>query len=426
MMAQATEKPGFTIQKGDNWITLYGVLDAGVARVDHTLGFDPYNSAEVNVTANKPGNTAATGMFNGGISPSRWGLKGGTGINDEFNAIFLLESGINVPDGTVSNGALGVAQTPATAAGPFNSNDSSVSGQLFGRGAWFGVESKDYGVLTLGRQQSIMLDVIGGYDALQAAQLFTPIGFSGSYGGGGATDNSRVDYAVKYRIKIGDFNVGLLHKFGGVTNDANAKSAEQVNLGYEHGNFGVQAVYQGYKDATSLAYTGAAANPNAIKATFFDTTSIMIAAKYQIGELAIKGGYQRQNFTNPGDPNQDLQLTSIYGNPVTAWSVTPYTSGEKQLNVYWIGVNYNLTSKLNAGVGTYQVQQNNFNGNGVAYSAGNGSGRSKYNSVLLDYRFTKSFDTYTGYMSNAVSGGMAVGYANTNNSVFGLGARLSF
>ena len=436
--------PALTLSNGDSSVTLYGVLDVGVGRVNHSLGFDPYNAAEISITPNKVIPTAATGMFNGGISPSRWGLKGGTKIAEGYRAIFLLESGFNLPSGNLSNGALGVAQTPATAAAPFNSGDSALSGQLFGRGAYLGVESQTYGTLTLGRQQSFMLDLLPAYDVLQGAQIFTPIGYSGSYGGGGATDNSRVDYSVKYKVKVGNLNVGLLHKFGGVTNNANAKSAEQFNVGYESGPFGVQFVYQGFKDATSLSYNGTAAtstvvttptgtttitvpaNPNAVKATFFDTVSYMLLAKYQFRAWGFKGGYQKQKFTNPSDPSQDAKLTSIFGDPVTATSLTPYTGTEKDLTLSYVGIGYDLTPQFNVAVAYYQVTQNNFQNAANAFAAADASGKSKFDSVLLDYRFTKQFDTYLGYVANVVSGGLAAGYPLPNNSTVGLGARLAF
>jgi len=452
LAAQAVAVSGLTVSKGDANVTLYGVLDAGVARVDHTLGFEPGNSELVNPTANKVGNTAAIGMFNGGISPSRWGLKGGVGIVDGYRAIFLLESAINVPNGTVSNAAQTVAQSTGSTGSQFSSNDSANSGQLFARGAYLGVESTQYGTLTFGRQQSLMLDVIGDFDAVQGSQSFSPLGYSGSYGGGGATDDSRLDNAVKYKMKFGAFNLGLQHKFGGVTNNANTGSAEQVTLGYENGPFAVQAAYQGNKDATSISNNYIAAQTitvgaatytipasSGIKATFEDTVSYSLMARYRVGKWAIKGGYQKQEFTNPSNPGTDSQVTSLYGQSVTAVSVTPFTVNggnvQKDLNVYWLGAAYDVTSQLNLAVGYYQVDQNNYS-NHAAFANQAASGKSKYESILADYRFNKAVDCYLGYMVNVVSGGMAnsgaagtkaaANYIYSNNSIIGLGGRLKF
>ena len=125
----AAEDSSLTLYKGDSSITFYGVLDAGVARASHTLGFDPYSSQEVGSTVNAKSTKPATGMFNSGASASRWGLKGQVGINKDWRGIFQLESSINVPDGSLSNNVLGLAQSKAT--GPFYSADSSLDGQLF-------------------------------------------------------------------------------------------------------------------------------------------------------------------------------------------------------------------------------------------------------------------------------------------------------
>ena len=450
MLAICASAPMFAESAGtlqltkDSSVTVYGTLDAGVASVAHTLNFDSEFGVGVNPTANKAGNTSATGLFNGGISASRLGFKGETKLNEDFKAIFTLESAINVPNGNVSNAAAGMAQNKST--GPNMSGDSASSGQLFARGAYFGVASATYGTLTLGRHTSFMLDVIGGYDALQAAQLFTPLGYSGSYGGGGATDDSREDSSVKYKVKVGDFNFGFLHKFGGVSGASSAQSANQLIFGEEKDNFGIQAIYQSQTDAFSVsnpantAATVTVTTPTGttvistvaqplgtLALTAEDTKSYMVTARYKIGDFAIKGGFQKQQITDPSNPTFD-GITSLYGQVVSAVKTTAFNIGsaevEKDLTVLWLGVAYDVTPKLNIAASYYHIAQNDFsNGTGTAADL---SGTSTYKSLLVDYRIAKSFDVYLGYMNNELSGGMAVGYLNPSNTVTGSGARYTF
>jgi predicted porin len=257
--------------------------------------------------------------------------------------------------------------------------------------------------------------------------MFTPLGFSGSYLGGGETDSIRVDNALKYRIQIAQFTVALQHKFGGVTGDANAKTSDQAMVNYESGPFGVTLGYEGFKDTTVTA-NGAASAPGTVAVSFYDTVAYTLAARYQVGKLAIKGGYEKEEITNPSDPAGDASTTSIYGQVVSAVNVHPMTINgspvQKNVNVFWIGAGYDVTPRFNVAYGYYQLAQQNFQNGGS--TAGDASGKSKFDSILLDYKFTKSFDTYAGYMVNVVSGGLAAGYVYPNNSIIGVGARYFF
>ena len=424
LLAQDSDALTVASASGKSSLTLYGTLDAGVAHVDHSMGFDPYTYQEVGSTVNAHATKGATGMYNSGISGSRWGLKGGTRIADGYQAMFLLESAIDLPDGAIANGAQGLALTKST--GSNNSADSALNGQLFSRGAYFGVMSDKYGTLTIGRHQSLMLDILVPYDTMQGANVFCAIVNSGSYGGGGATGNTRIDNSIRYKGHYGSFNFSLLHGFGGVSGISSAKSADQANVGYESGPFGVQLAYEGYKDALSLTN---GATIGTIAATALDTKAYMLAAKYQMGALAIKGGTEREELTNPSNPSYDATLTSANGQVLSSVNVTAYTKNgkamQKNLNVYWLGLAYDMTAHLNAAVSYYLVNQNNF-ANGLAAPGNASSGKSKFYSTLLDYRFNKAFDLYLASMTNVVSGGLASGFVFDTNTVYGLGARYSF
>jgi predicted porin len=77
-------------------VELYGVLDTGIARVEHSLNFDPNHPVEIIPYANAPGMHSVVGMYNGGLSASRWGIRGTEDMGNGMKAIFDLESAINV------------------------------------------------------------------------------------------------------------------------------------------------------------------------------------------------------------------------------------------------------------------------------------------------------------------------------------------
>src|SRR5690606_10200795 len=93
-------------------VTIYGVADAGIAYTDN-------------------GNPAGEqwSVESGQQSGSRLGFKGTEDLGGGLSAIFTLESGFNLDNGTSAQG-----------------------GRLFGRQAWVGLNG-GFGTVKLGRQQ---------------------------------------------------------------------------------------------------------------------------------------------------------------------------------------------------------------------------------------------------------------------------------
>ena len=428
----AAQAPALQVSSGGSSLQLYGILDVGIASVEHSLDFDPYHPLGANPTVNKAADKSTLGMIDGGISQSRFGLKGSTDLGDDWKGVFTLEGAINLRSGSTANAAVGMAQDRST--GSYESADSAISGQLFSRSAFLGISNKDFGTLTFGRHTSLMLDIIGGYDALQGAQLFTPLGYSGTYGGGGATDNSRVDSSVKYKGSWNSFSVAYLHKFGGVSGASSARSSDQIAVGYEPGAFGIQVAYQSYKDAFTVGNPNGSTQPlGTITLTAQDTKALMAALRYKIGPVALKGGYQQLKYDNPSNPVEDAAVTSQFGQVVSAVNVTPYTVGgvemEKKLDVYWFGAAWDITEKLNLGASFYHVKQNDWSNGTTPAGSNKNAGTAKYASLLLDYRVTKAFDAYFGYMGVKTDGGMGsttIGFLHDSNSTVAIGARYAF
>jgi len=387
-------------------VTLYGTLDEAIANVSHSLNFSNTFPVAVNTTlSNNKGTQSATGILNGGLSATKFGLKGEEDMGGGLKGVFLLEQGFNLPSGATSNAALALASNKST--GPSVAVDSAISGQFFNRGAYAGLASNSWGTLTAGRQQSFFLDNIAIFDPMLGSQAFSPLGFSGSYGGGGFTDDSRTDNSLKYRVALGDFDLGLLYKFGGVAGSGSAQTAYEVNGVYASGPFAVQLGYQAFKDAFSLATS--TGNGVDIGATAGDTDAYMVSAKYTYEKTTVRLGYELEQIKNPSNPTQDQQVTSIFGFTVSpAMVVNKYTTTE-DLKVYWIGGTQELTSAFAVSLGVYHVAQNSFIAAGVACSGTQSqcAGATNYYSLMGDYNLSKRTDVYLGIMDVMASGGPA-------------------
>jgi GBP family porin len=410
-------------QSSPSSIEMYGIIDIGVGHDSHALSEDSNFPTGMAPVITKTANSSVTGMFNGGVSPSRIGFRGTEDLGDGLKAIFTLETGFNPEFGSFSNGVASVANNTSTKPTTFN-GDSSISNQLFNRQAWVGLQSKDWGAIMAGRNYSLGYDVLLNYDPMEGSQMFSPFGYSGSYAGGGYTEDFRIDNSLKYKYTNSGFNVGVLYKFGGQAGSTSAQSIAQLTAGYENGPFGIQGTYSHIKDALSA---GNSAVLGDVSLTAADTKSYMLAASYKIDAFRVRGGYQRQEFTNPSNPTLDQGLTTVLGYPVTgAVNVTAFNH-EKKLDVYFIGLTYDMSANFSGTVAYYQVKQNDYSGGTCTGSnVSTCAGDNKFYSLLGQYKFSKRTSVYAGYMYNKVSDGLAVGFTHDNNGILGAGIRHAF
>jgi predicted porin len=448
-------------------VTVYGIVDIGVMGATNSPNLNsttwgapgvPYvsNTVKTNQTSGQ-----AFGMMYGGESGSRLGFKGSEELGGGTKAIFTLEMGIG-PNGTVANTGLpGVSQ----GAGNIQAGDTSLQGQIFGRGAYVGLSNDKVGTIMAGRQQNLMLDNIPNYDPVNA-QLFSPISFSGTYGGGGYTDDSRVN-GLKYVYKNSGFNGNAIYAPGGVTGQSAVGTTTGLQFGYEAAKWGVQAIASHTTDGQSLAGISATGAPtatgtggvlsptqlagtavivpsNAVAVTVGTTTAYMLTSKYNVTDkFTLKAGYERENIGTPSN------FSSVASMPVTASgytvsSVTAY-GANKSLNVFWVGANYQFTPAIKGSIGYYNATTLGFNGSGVAAATAAtqaiaaGGTKSQYYSLLAEYMMSKRTNLYTGVMFNNNSAGN--GYAPvtstgaapaagpnliTTSVTYGLGMRHTF
>jgi len=131
-------------------VTLYGVVDA----------YGQYVS----------GSSHLYRLQSGGTGGSRFGLRGQEDLGDGLYAVFVLESGINIDDGTNAQNA------------------------FWGRQAYVGLRSKTWGQLTLGRQYSSLFYATTDFSEFSNLPAGPSTGVIGGFAGyepvRGATDSA--------------------------------------------------------------------------------------------------------------------------------------------------------------------------------------------------------------------------------------------
>lgn len=222
-------------------VTIYGGIDVGVQR------FSDYTPV---------GNANENFVQSGQDYTSRLGLRGSAEIAPGLTGLFVIE-------------ALIVADTGSTSGGGF-----------WDRQAYGGIESKQWGALTLGRQYTHMFHTyaVGTWSVLTAAGTLAPSGVQ-----------VRQSNAIKYSSpKFGGLTVGLMYSPGSV-GGAEAVAQENTtttpdngrywdaNVIWAQGPFGVSAAH-------SRARTQTAVDSE-------DTTRNSITGKWDTGAFGIFAGW---------------------------------------------------------------------------------------------------------------------------------------
>ena len=101
-------------------VTLYGTLDAGLVYSNNQGGHNNWQQGS------------------GTVSDTYFGLRGSEDLGGGLHAIFTLEDGFNL-----------------------NSGKFTESNTMFNRQAFVGLQSNQYGTLTLGRQYDSVVDYLG-------------------------------------------------------------------------------------------------------------------------------------------------------------------------------------------------------------------------------------------------------------------------
>lgn len=418
-------------------ITLYGVIDVGVQFDTHMAPFTPYRPAASGNIVRANSSQSVTGLTPSNMGQSRVGLQGIEALNDEWSAIFQIETFFNPQSGEIADSLKSLAVNNGKL--PINQSvgvDGSSAGQAF-QTAWIGLKSSRFGALTFGRQATLFAEGVIKYDPNYAASAFGLLGASNTYSGAGSQEDNRLDQTAKYFVDLGKYaHFGALYKFNGSNGSAN--TAVQAQIGGAYAGASVDAYYSKVNSAisaTSLTAAQVAQLPalgysvsNSLAATISDNTAYALMASYRIDPVKLFAGYEHIKYANPNTPLNPGYVD--IGDYVLAFVNNANYVNEKKINLYWTGARYSVTPALDLTAAYYHYNQNAY---GTGKKAGcsttlatSCSGDSEAISLDADYRFNVHFDVYLGAMYSGVHNGLASGYIYTTNINPTLGGRYKF
>ncbi|AJG23372.1 porin [Cupriavidus basilensis] len=355
---------------GTTWaqssVVLYGVADMSLEYASR-VGTVPLASNGFNSGAGK----SVYRMDSGGLSGSRWGIRGTEDIGGGLQSVFVLESGVSMDNG------------------------NQMQGRLFGRQAFVGLQSSSLGKFTFGRQYTSLFDSIANFSPTIYATQYSPtvLLLGAAY---------REDNTAKYSGVFGPFVVGAHWSFGtGLALPATAASTSPLTgTGEVPGQFrrdsayGVGVNYFAGGLGAALAFDEF--NPSMVNGTG-GFKKLAIAGSYAAGPAKLMAGY-RWGKNNDGAGNEILRD-----------------------DFYWIGANYKMTGNVDL---TFEYAYDKIHRIVSESKLGN----PWQVTVIANYSFSKRTSAYvaTSFAKNAGLNldNAAINYANslgTGNS-YALGA----
>lgn len=301
-------------------VSIYGIINDGIGYVNNQNGHG-------NVF-NSPGN----------LRGNRLDFAGTEDLGGGYKALFLLENGFGVNNGTLQQG-----------------------GRLFGRQAYVGMNTP-FGQLTFGRQYDFMIDMgrfsAGSYTGYgwrpQTAGQFT--GSNGSTSDTDRLGGARVDNAVKYiSPSLYGASVSALYGFDqGSTSGTTPGHTLSLNAKYLRGPFAAGATF------TSLT----------------DPTGGLSPAQQGLGS----GSYQ----------NYALGMSYDFGKFILGGLLTEdrWSATNDRTRSFEINLRYLVTSSFVIGGGWFHIMPNHGGSNLIL------DGVRNQLTWIADYSFSKRTDVY--------------------------------
>ena len=291
-------------------VTLYGLLDAGVAYVNHSSG------------------SSLVKFSSGNTYGSRWGLKGSEDLGGGLKTVFQIENGFSLATGALGQG-----------------------GREFGRKAVVGLSDDSYGTVTVGRQYDPIVDVV--------QPLTEDAYFGGTFGTPGDVDNYdnsvRVSNSIKYVSPLfNGLQAEALIGLGGVAGGAANGQTLGLGLSYTQGPL---ALATGYYRADGGTTTAAGARTftsssdsifsTAVNAGFASAKTVQIArvgGSYSFGNALV--GLSYSNVAYKPDGLSDFAQTAKFnvGGAFFNYHVNP---------ALLLGLGYNYTKATGPASASY-------------------------------------------------------------------------
>jgi predicted porin len=319
-------------------VTLYGIIDAGISYANHS-------------TLNNSSGSHSVTKFDDGIAQgSRWGIRGTEDLGGGLGALFVLENGFNIGNGTLGQGS-----------------------REFGRQAYVGLSKNGAGSLTFGRQYSFSTDFLGNYSTGNQT-------VAGNYAyhinDFDQLTSSRIDNSVKFTsANFAGLTFGALYGFsnqaGAFAGSTAASRTYSFGLNYATGPLSVGTAYTDirfpsqslYPTNTTIAnVTTANLAGAATTAAVKELRTFGAGARYLIGPATVWALYTNTRFV-------------------------PLTGTATVIDAYEAGAKYAVTPALSGGLGyTYM----NIGGG----STNNIKGHWNQVDASVDYALSKRTDVY--------------------------------
>ena len=339
-------------------VTLYGLIDAGISYVSNSKGSKLFQES------------------NNAMNSDRWGLRGAEDLGGGLKAIFVLENGFSINNGQLGQGGL-----------------------EFGRQAYVGLSSDQYGTVTLGRQ----------YD--DVVQSLAPLALTGTQNGGtffahpydnDNLDNTfRVNNSLHYQsVNYAGFKLGATYGF---SNSTSFSSNREYSVGatYNFAGFNFAAAYlqlnSGFNSITSPNTSNVIGN----------TSGAVTDAPFAAGRQRTWGAGLNYTFgpATAGVVFTQTQLNNVVSNNEGFGVSTIPLNSSMRFNNYEVNARYMLTPALNLAA-MYTYTDGKLNGFSPSWHTVG---------LLADYYLSKRTDVY-----------LQGEYQHVNaNGVSGLGAQLN-
>ncbi|WP_322106112.1 porin [Paraburkholderia sp. J41] len=320
-------------------VTLYGIIDEGFNINTNSGGQHLYN------------------LSSGVLQGSRWGLRGTEDLGGGLKALFVLENGFDVNNGKLGQGGL-----------------------MFGRQAYVGLSTAQFGSVTLGRQYDSVVDYVG---PLEAGDQWG--GYIAAHPGD--LDNFNNAYRTNNTIKFTSANFagltfGGTYSFGNTAGDFSHNQIWSLGAGYNNGPL---VLGVGYLNARTPAASGGLFNNGGTAAAAnAAVTSPVYAGFASANTYQVIGAGGAYTF---GAATIGLTYSNIrFANLGTTYAAAGRRGESATLNNAEVNFKYQLTPALLAGLA-------------YDYTRGasiDGASRAQYHqgSVGVDYFLSKRTDVY--------------------------------
>ena len=470
-------------------ITLYGAYDVGLGWVSHGLPENGYNY-EGESLVNRNGYQHRFLIAPNNLQQTGFGIRGKEQFQPGWYAVFNASTGINPQSGLLANASrTDIINNGLPRSSYSEAIDGARAGQPFNDEYYGGISSDKYGTVTFGRQRSLGTDVMLQFDPAQGSYAFSYIGYNGTMAGGGDTEDSRWDEAVKYKVTYGPAHLAAMYKFadgnGGcylpppppVTNPVTPpapftaatctpetahNNAYAGDIGSTYRKFSGDLVYQHYNQAISVLnpllgpqslaapYQSTTDSVNTTQMTggnlipasdtlygiVTDNNAVLATAKYTAAKFRVYGGFEYIWLNNPHNP---LGVgASDQGGYFLSGVEDNNEDTERILRIWWTGVKYAVDAKTDITFAWYEQLQNDFRSpqpcSDAAGFRASCAGALNEGSLYGDHHFNKRFDGFAGLAYSFVYGGPAIAiphgpgipYLHNSNFAPAIGGRYTF